>query len=135
MQTIDSVKPAKSSKWQTIIYWGATGLFGLAMASSALQYLTNDVMKESFVHLGFPSYFRIELAFAKLLGVLVLLIPALPARIKEWAYAGFSITLASAFIAHTSSGDPISARVAPLIVGVILAASYVTFRKRTGELK
>jgi hypothetical protein len=28
-----------------------------------------------------------------------------PARLKEWAYAGFAITLASALIAHFSVGD------------------------------
>ncbi len=28
-----------------------------------------------------------------------------PARLKEWAYAGFAITLASALIAHLSVGD------------------------------
>ena len=57
-----------------------------------------------FTHLGFPAYFRVELSWAKLLGVVLLLAPA-PARLKEWAYAGFAITLASALIAHLSMGD------------------------------
>jgi len=34
--------------------------------------------------LGFPDYFRVELALAKLLGVLALLVPVGP-RLKEWA--------------------------------------------------
>ena len=29
----------------------------------------------------------------------------MPARLKEWAYAGFAITLASALIAHVAVGD------------------------------
>src|SRR4249920_2521112 len=37
---------------------------------------------------------------AKILGVLALLIPSIPARIKEFAYFGFGITLISASIAH-----------------------------------
>ena len=57
-----------------------------------------------FTHVGFPDYFRVELSWAKLLGVVVLLAPVL-ARLNEWAYAGFFITLASALIAHFSVGD------------------------------
>src|SRR5215470_10417380 len=54
---------------------------------------------EAFRHLGFPAYFRVELSWAKLLGVVLLLAPV-PARLKEWPYAGFAITLGSALIAH-----------------------------------
>ena len=32
-------------------------------------------------------------------------IDAVPARLKEWAYAGFAITLVSALIAHLAVGD------------------------------
>jgi hypothetical protein len=46
----------------------------------------------------------VELSWAKLLGVVLLLAPV-PARLKEWAYAGFAITLGSALIAHLSVGD------------------------------
>jgi DoxX-like family len=38
---------------------------------------------EAFTQLGFPDYFRVELAWAKLLGVVLLLAPV-PARLKEW---------------------------------------------------
>ena len=50
-----------------------------------------------------PNYFRVELA-AKLLGAVLLLAPV-PARLKEWAYAAFAITLGSALIAHLSIGE------------------------------
>jgi len=33
------------------------------------------------------------------------LLAPVPARLKEWAYAGFAITLGSALIAHFASGD------------------------------
>ena len=54
--------------------------------------------------LGFPDYFRVELFWAKVLGVVLMLIPG-PARLMEWASAGFAIDLAVALIAHTSVGD------------------------------
>jgi hypothetical protein len=47
---------------------------------------------EAFTRLALPDYFRVELAWAKLLGLVLLLAPV-PARFKEWAYAGFAITL------------------------------------------
>ena len=71
---------------------------------------------------------QVELACAKILGTLVLLIPQIPTKIKEWAYAGFGITFISATIAHINSGDPTSAVVTPMVLLGILAVSnfYLT---------
>ncbi len=112
-----------------IIYWATTGIVAFMMVFSAYSYLTNADMKSAFVQLGFPSYFRIELAVAKILGAIVLLISVIPNRIKEFAYFGFAITFISAFIAHTSSGDPISIAIMPVIFLGILAVSYVYYHK------
>ena len=86
-------------------------------------------MKDGFIHLGFPVYFRIELAIAKLLGAVVLILPMIPARIKDFAYTGFAITFTSAFIAHQSSGDAISIAIMPLLFLGILAVSYIYYHK------
>jgi len=99
------------------------------MLFSAYSYMTNPDMKAAFVHLGFPSYFRVELAVAKILGSLVLLVPMIPALLKQFAYAGFTITFVSAFVAHTSSGDPMSVAIMPVIALAILAVSYLFYRK------
>jgi DoxX-like family len=85
-------------------FWIATALFCLQIGFTAYAQLRLPVVAEAFAHLGFPDYFRVELAWAKLLGVVVLLAPV-AARLKEWAYAGFAITLASALVAHCSVGD------------------------------
>ena len=89
----------------------------------------------AFVHLGLPNYFKIELTVAKALGVLALLIPIFPRKIKEFAYFGFAITLISASIAHFSVGD--SHRpplyflfvIDPLIFLGVLTVSYLYFNK------
>jgi hypothetical protein len=112
-------------KRKKIIYWTVTGILGVMMLFSAYGYLTNEEMKGGFVHLGFPAYFRIELAIAKLIGTFLLLIPSIPKRIKDVAYTGFAITFISAFIAHTSSGDPLSVAIMPLIFLGILAMSFI----------
>jgi hypothetical protein len=39
-------------------------------------------MAEAFTHLGFPAYFRVELSWAKLLGVVLMLAPV-PAGLEE----------------------------------------------------
>ena len=62
---------------------------------------------EASTRLGFTDCFRCfraELAWAKLLGAVLLLAPV-PARLKEWAYAASAITLGSALIAHLSIGE------------------------------
>src|SRR2546428_7853354 len=65
------------------------------MSFSAYAQLRLPQVAEAFTHLGFPAYFRVELSWAKLLGAVLMLAPV-PARLKEWAYAGFAINLASA---------------------------------------
>jgi len=115
-----------SVKANRLTYWISTTVFCLMMAFSAILYLTSADLAQAFVHLGFPSYFRIELAIFKLAGVAVLLLPFWPRWLKEWAYAGFFITLISAFIAHISSGDGPNRFMGPIIFGVILIFSYVT---------
>ena len=89
---------------KTIAYWIFTALFCLQMSFTAYAQLRLPPVAQAFAHLGFPVYFRIELAWAKFLGVALILAPV-PARLKEWAYAGFAITLVSALIAHVSVGD------------------------------
>jgi hypothetical protein len=89
---------------QTIGYWVFTALFCLQMGFTAYAQMSVPQVAQSFVHLGFPAYFRVELTWAKFLGVAVLLAPV-PPRLKEWAYAGFAINLASAVIAHLAVGD------------------------------
>ena len=92
------------SKGIVIGFWTVTAFFCLQIGFTAYAQLTLPQVAEAFAHLGFPDYFRVELALAKLLGVVLLLAPV-PARLKEWAYAGFAITLVSALIAHLAVGD------------------------------
>ncbi|MDB5138349.1 MAG: DoxX-like family protein [Mucilaginibacter sp.] len=111
-----------------ITYWIVTGIIGLMMTYSAYAYLTQEKAVQGFIHLGYPDYFRKELAVGKLIGVILLLIP-FKGRIKEWTYAGFTIIFISAFIAHISSGDPASKFMAPVIFLALLSVSYITYHK------
>ncbi|MFD2572139.1 DoxX family protein [Spirosoma soli] len=111
-----------------ITYWVSTALVALMMTYSGYSYFTEPAIAQGFRHLGFPGYFRIELAIAKLIGSAVLLLPV-AARLKEWAYAGFAFTFISAFVAHTAMGDPTANQLGPVLFLVVLLLSYVTYHK------
>jgi len=108
-----------------ITYWVTTALVALMMVYSAYAYFTNPLISQGFQHLGYPDYFRVELAIAKLIGVVLLLAPV-GLRLKEWTYAGFTFTFISAAIAHKVSGDPFFM---PVIFLAVLAVSYIMYHK------
>jgi hypothetical protein len=112
----------------TTFYWIANALFCLQMSFTAYAQLSLPQVAEMFTHLGFPDYFRVELSWAKVLGVALLLAPV-PARLKEWAYAGFAITLASALIAHFSRGDGPEVWSWAAATGVLWGLSYFSWRR------
>jgi hypothetical protein len=118
-----------SPKAMTVIYWTVTALFCLQMSFTAWAQLRLPQVAQEFTHLGFPDYFRVELSWAKLLGVLLLLAPV-PPRLKEWAYAGFAINLASALVAHIALGDAPEVWIWAAATGVLWGLSYFVWRSR-----
>ena len=120
--------PTIAPKAATIAYWTVTALFCLQMSFTAYAQLSLPQVAEAFSHLGFPYYFRVELSWAKLIGVVLLLAPV-PARLKEWAYAGFAIDLGSAIIAHLAVGDGPEVWGWAAGAGVLWGLSYFFWRR------
>lgn len=119
-------------KTYRIIYWIATGAFAAFMLMSAYSYLTAPEMKGAFAGLGFTEdYFRIELAVAKLLGAIALILPFTPKSLKGFAYSGFAINLVSAIIAHVAKDYNAYGMI--IFSVVALAASYYTYAKLQSE--
>lgn len=118
-----------TAKTTAILYWTATALFCLQMGFTAYAQLRLPQVAEMFTHLGFPGYFRVELSWAKFLGLAVLLAPA-PPRLKEWAYAAFAINLTWAVIAHIAVGDGPESWGWAAGTGVLWALSYFFWRRR-----
>jgi hypothetical protein len=116
------------SKGLMIGFWIATAIFCLQMSFTAYAQLRLPQVAQTFAHLGFPDYFRVELSWAKLLGVVLLLAPV-PARLKEWAYAGFAINLGSAIVAHVAMGDGPEVWGWAMATSVLWGASYVLWRR------
>jgi putative oxidoreductase len=112
-------------------FWIFTALFCLEMSFTAYyELLRLPEAAQAFTRLGFPSTaFRVELSWAKVAGVAALLIPMVPSRLKEWAYAGFAINLVSAIIAHLSIGDRPQALAPSTITSVLWGLSYYSWRR------
>ena len=122
-----------------IVYWIATALFCLLMTFTSYAELRLPQVAEAFTHLGFPAYFRVELSWAKLIGVALMLVPVSVSgsapriwtvcALREWVYAGFAIDLASALIAHFSVGDGPAAWGWAAAASVLWTLSYFTWRR------
>lgn len=84
-------------KTTKILYWVFTGLFALIMLSTSIPniMMTPDSIDLISTRLGYPQYFIKFIGWAKVLGVIGILVPGYP-RVKEWAYAGLFFDLISA---------------------------------------
>jgi hypothetical protein len=58
-------------------YWITTAIIALVMTFSFYKMYT-----PLWAHLGFPTFFRTELSVAKILGLIALIAPGVPRRVK-----------------------------------------------------
>ncbi|WP_057936133.1 DoxX family protein [Algoriphagus resistens] len=114
-------------KKNKIIFWTATiililweGVMPLGTVLFAPEYVNAGTKP-----LGYPDYFAYTLIFSKVLGVIAISVPSVPAKLKEWAYAGLTFSLIYAFISHACVDKNLSFMLLPLIVLGILAVSYI----------
>ena len=116
-------------KKDKILFWTATIL--IVLFEGVLPALTSqtEMAKEGVRHLGYPGYFGNALVVFKVLGALALLLPQVPKRIKEWAYAGFAFDFIFATISHAAVDGLNGQTFFPLIVLAILAVSYIYYHK------
>lgn len=112
-----------------IIFWISTIAIFLFEGVMPALFSQQKEAKEAFAHLGYPEYFGVLLTVFKVLGALVLIIPNLPRRIKEWAYAGFAIDFISASVSYFVVDGIGFFAFFPLIVLAVLIVSYVTYDK------
>ena len=80
-------------------------------------------MTQTVVDLGYPVYFMKILGVAKLLGIAAIVTGVSP-TLKEWAYAGFTIDVVSAFASHLSAGDSLKIALIPAAFFVVQLTSY-----------
>lgn len=116
-------------KKDKVIYWIATTI--IALFEGVMPALTSqtELAKEGIRHLGYPPYFGNALVVFKVLGVLILIIPKIPKRMKEWAYAGFAFDFIFASISHGAVDGLDVQTFFPLVVFAILIVSYYYYNR------
>ena len=112
-----------------IIYWITTTIIFLFEGVMPALTTNTQLAIDGVRHLGYPDYFRVMLTAFKIAGTLVLILPMISSRYKEWAYAGLGITFISAFISHTAVDGFSFQSFFPLIILAILVTSYTYYHK------
>jgi hypothetical protein len=113
------------------IFWIATiililweGVMPLSTVFFAPEYVNAGTKP-----LGYPDYFAYTLIICKVLGVIAISLPQVPAKLREWAYAGLAFNLIFAFISHAFVDQNIGYMLMPLVFLGILAVSYIYSNK------
>jgi len=118
-----------TTKTTKVIYWITTGIIFLFEGVMPALTSHTDLAVEGIRHLGYPDYFRVMLTVFKVAGALALILPFVKGRFKEWAYAGFAITMIAAFISHWAVDGFNGQTFFPLVIFAILIISYLHYHK------
>ncbi len=119
-------------KRNTIAYWTVNGLLAAFMLVSSLDNVVTGEQSVAFIHekMGYPVYFIPFIGVAKVLGSMAILIPMVPARVKEWAYFGLFMDLSTATYSFFALGEPF-VNVLPMFLFILfVVAAYVLHHKR-----
>lgn len=109
-----------------LLHWIFTGLLSaLLLVSASMYFVNHEEIVVGFISYGFPTWIIYPLAFAKILGVLMLL-TKLKQWLTEWAYAGIFFNAILAMGAHLAIHD--GNQMGAILVIVLLIGSYSTWK-------
>ena len=113
-----------------IFYWICTGnlIPGLGIGS-IYGIILHPGSTEQFVRLGYPVYLAPFLGVARILALIVIVIPKYP-RLKEWAYAGLAFDIIGAIYSQIATGQSLTSLFFPVIAILFLSGSYFFYHKR-----
>jgi hypothetical protein len=116
-------------KKDKIFFWTTTIIIFLMEGVIPAFTSQTELAKQGISHLGYPFYFGNALVVFKVLGALALIIPQVPKRLKEFAYAGFTFNFLFASISHFAIDGFGFQGILPLIFLLILGVSYFYYHK------
>lgn len=119
-------------KRDRIIFWIATSIIFLWESAIPAFTSNSQLAIDGIRSLGYPDYFRVWFTVFKVAGGLILILPFLKGRIKEWAYAGFTFDFLFAFISHVAVNGLNPLSFFPLIILAILVISYIFYHRAYG---
>ncbi|RXJ86649.1 DoxX family protein [Arcobacter sp. CECT 8985] len=100
-------------------------------AGGAVDVLLLDSVIQIANKLGYPLYFFTALGVLKILGAAMLLLPSKLDRIRDLAYAGFTLDFLFASYSHYSSNSSIGEIIIPLVFLAILVISFLLRNRAT----
>ena len=113
-------------KKNKVLFWASSGfiflfegIMPLFTLLFAIEYATAGTKP-----LGYPDYFAYALIVCKVLGATAIILPQLPDKIREWAYAGLTFNMIFAVISHVVVDGFLIVSFFPFIILAILAVSY-----------
>lgn len=119
----------KSTKALKIGFWISTSFIFLFEGVMPALTSHTELAREGISHLGYPVYFGQALVVFKVCGTLLLMIPAVPPRVKEWAYAGFGFDFLFACISHWAVDGFGFQTIFPIIILAVLIVSYQCYHR------
>ncbi len=111
------------------LYWITTVIISSFLLLSSYTYFFSKETIEGIKSLGFPNFFRIQLAIFKLFAAILLIAPNISNTLKEWSYAGVMFFFITALIAHIAHKDSTFITVLLLILIVVHMTSYYYYHK------
>ncbi|SOD11532.1 DoxX family protein [Pedobacter xixiisoli] len=116
-------QPKKSIK---VAYWVSTGLLALFILPGVF-FMDSPEAKQGTEHLDIPQWLAIEIGIGHFIGGLIIVLPFIGKRLKEWAYVGCGIKYISAIIGHLAVDGLVPMSFSPLVVFTLLLISYITY--------
>ena len=119
-------------KRTNIYYWICTGLMIVSLGiGSFLEIISYPASVQIVTRLGYPEYLVPFLGVARLLALVVILMPVTRfSTLREWAYAGIVFDLIGALYSHIAFGDPVSDWIGILIIAISITGSYIFYHKK-----
>lgn len=111
------------------VYWITLSVIFIWLGIAPLFAYDDPTSVEVILHLGYPYYFPLLITCFKVLGMLVIVIPSLPNRIKEWAYAGFTFDLVCAIFGFIIIDGYNPHMFLPITALLILISNYICISK------
>lgn len=111
------------------LYWVSTVLIVSFLLLSSYTYFFSKETIEGLKDLGFPYFFRIQLAILKIIAAIILIVPGISKNMKEWSYAGVAFFLITALVAHIAHKDSIYITILLfLLFGINIVSNYYFHR-------
>lgn len=117
-----------NNKTVKIIYWITTGLLA-AFILMGVFFMNSPEAKAGIAHMQIPQWLALEVGYGQPIGALLLILPFIGKRLKEWAYVAVGLVYISAFIGHIYiDGFRSEAGMALILFGILLI-SYICYHK------